>query len=61
MTISRRLEVTTKEFDNINIEYHCDEVGVKHEVSTTYTIGALKIPVGYINPCRLRPKLTGKY
>ena len=24
-----------KEFDNINIEDYCDEVGIKHEVSTT--------------------------
>ena len=26
-----------KEFDNINIEAYCDEVGIKHEVSATYT------------------------
>jgi hypothetical protein len=26
-----------KEFDNINIEAYCDEVGFKHEVSITYT------------------------
>jgi transposase InsO family protein len=26
-----------KEFDNTNIEEYCDEVGIKHEVSTTYT------------------------
>ena len=26
-----------KEFDNTNIEAYCDEVGIKHEVSTTYT------------------------
>ena len=26
-----------KEFDNTNIESYCDEVGIKHEVSTTYT------------------------
>jgi transposase InsO family protein len=26
-----------KEFDNINIEACCDDVGIKHEVSTTYT------------------------
>ena len=26
-----------KEFDNTNIEVYCDEVGIKHEVSTTYT------------------------
>ena len=27
----------TKEFDNTNIEGYCDEVGIKHEVSATYT------------------------
>jgi transposase InsO family protein len=27
----------SKEFDNINIEAYCDEVGIKHEVSSTYT------------------------
>jgi transposase InsO family protein len=26
-----------KEFDNINIEAYCDDVGIKHEVSATYT------------------------
>ena len=26
-----------KEFDNTNIEAYCDEVGIKHEVSATYT------------------------
>jgi transposase InsO family protein len=26
-----------KEFNNTNIEAYCDEVGIKHEVSTTYT------------------------
>jgi transposase InsO family protein len=26
-----------KEFDNTNIEAYCDEVGIEHEVSTTYT------------------------
>jgi transposase InsO family protein len=26
-----------KEFNNINIEAYCDEVGIKHEVSVTYT------------------------
>ena len=26
-----------KEFDNTNIEAYYDEVGIKHEVSTTYT------------------------
>ena len=26
-----------KEFDNTNIEAYCDEVGIKHDVSTTYT------------------------
>ena len=26
-----------KEFDNTNIEVYCDEVGIKHEVSATYT------------------------
>ena len=26
-----------KEFDNTNIEAYCDKVGIKHEVSTTYT------------------------
>ena len=26
-----------KEFDNTNIEAYCDEVGIKHEVSVTYT------------------------
>jgi transposase InsO family protein len=26
-----------KEFDNTNIETYCDEVGIKHEVSATYT------------------------
>ena len=26
-----------KEFDNTNIEEYCDEVGIKHEVSATYT------------------------
>jgi transposase InsO family protein len=26
-----------KESDNTNIEAYCDEVGIKHEVSTTYT------------------------
>ena len=26
-----------KEFNNTNIEAHCDEVGIKHEVSATYT------------------------
>ena len=26
-----------KEFDNINIEAYCDEVGIKHEVFATYT------------------------
>ena len=26
-----------KEFDNTNIEACCDEVGIKHEVSATYT------------------------
>jgi transposase InsO family protein len=27
-----------KEFDNTNIEAYCDEVGIKHKVSTTYTL-----------------------
>ena len=26
-----------KEFDNTNIEAYCDEVGIKHKVSATYT------------------------
>ena len=26
-----------KEFDNTNIEVYCDEVGIKHEISATYT------------------------
>ena len=26
-----------KKFDNTNIEVYCDEVGIKHEVSATYT------------------------
>ena len=26
-----------KEFDNTNIEGYCDEVGIKHDVSATYT------------------------
>ena len=26
-----------KEFDNTNIEAYCDEVGIKYEVSATYT------------------------
>jgi transposase InsO family protein len=26
-----------KEFDNTNIYEYCDEIGIKHEVSTTYT------------------------
>jgi transposase InsO family protein len=26
-----------KEFDNTNIEAYCDKVGIKHEVSATYT------------------------
>ena len=26
-----------KKFDNTNIEVYCDEVGIKHEVSITYT------------------------
>jgi hypothetical protein len=26
-----------KEFDNTNIHEHCDEIGIKHEVSATYT------------------------
>ena len=26
-----------REFDNTNIEEYCDEVGIKHEFSTTYT------------------------
>ena len=26
-----------KEFDNTNIEAYCDEAGIKHEVSATYT------------------------
>ena len=26
-----------KEYDNTNIEAYCDEVGIKHEVSATYT------------------------
>ena len=26
-----------KEFDNTNIEAYCDEVGIKHKVSVTYT------------------------
>jgi transposase InsO family protein len=26
-----------KEFVNTNIEEYCDEVGIKHEVSATYT------------------------
>jgi hypothetical protein len=26
-----------KEFDNTNIEAYCDEIGIKHEVSSTYT------------------------
>ena len=26
-----------KKFDNTNIEAYCDEVGIKHEVSATYT------------------------
>jgi len=26
-----------KEFDNTNIEEYCDEVGIKHEFSSTYT------------------------
>jgi len=26
-----------KEFDKTNIEGYCDEVGIKHEVSATYT------------------------
>ena len=26
-----------KEFDNTNIEAYCDEVGIKHEISATYT------------------------
>jgi transposase InsO family protein len=26
-----------KEFDNTNIHEYCDEVGIKHEVSATYT------------------------
>ena len=26
-----------KEFDNKNIEAYCDEVGIKHKVSATYT------------------------
>jgi transposase InsO family protein len=25
-----------KEFDNTNIEAYCDEIGIKHEVSSTY-------------------------
>ena len=27
-----------KEFNNTNIEAYCDEVGIKHEVSATYTL-----------------------
>ena len=27
-----------KEFDNTNIEAYCDEVGIEHEVSATYTL-----------------------
>jgi transposase len=27
----------SKEFDNTNIEHYSDEVGIKHEVFTTYT------------------------
>jgi transposase InsO family protein len=26
-----------KIFDNTNIEAYCDEIGIKHEVSSTYT------------------------
>jgi transposase InsO family protein len=26
-----------KEFDNTNIHEYCDEIGIKHEVSATYT------------------------
>jgi transposase InsO family protein len=26
-----------KEFENTNIEAYCDEIGIKHEVSSTYT------------------------
>jgi transposase InsO family protein len=26
-----------KEFDNTNIEAYCEEIGIKHEVSSTYT------------------------
>ena len=33
-----------KEFDNTNIEEYCDEVGIKHEFSSTYTLlGILNI------------------
>ena len=29
--------ISFKKFDNTNIEAYCDEVGIKHEVSATYT------------------------
>jgi transposase InsO family protein len=29
--------IMEKEFDNTNIHEYCDEIGIKHEVSATYT------------------------
>jgi transposase InsO family protein len=42
-----------KEFVNINIEEYCDEVGIKHEVSTTYTPqqnGVERERTGHLSP-----------
>jgi hypothetical protein len=34
--INKIISDNGREFDNSNIEKYCDEVGIKHEVSTTY-------------------------
>jgi transposase InsO family protein len=35
--IKKISSVNGKEFDNTNIHGYCDEIGIKHEVSATYT------------------------
>ena len=37
MKLKKIISDNGKEFDNINIYAYCDEVGIKHEVSATYT------------------------
>ena len=50
ITLKKIISDNGKEFDNTNIHEYCDEIGIKNEVSATYTPQQNRVVKGRTGP-----------